>query len=69
LLECHSAIDCVNSALNWRGISSELHAVEEQCAGLSFISASEDLMEVSFDEVRTGRAFDFRPLLPLLVRC
>jgi hypothetical protein len=50
------------------GTSPELRAAEEACPGLSFASAGEDLMEVSFDGERKGQAVDFRPALPLVLR-
>jgi hypothetical protein len=48
--------------------SPELRAAEHQCPCLRFVSGSEPLLEVGFDDEATGQSADFRPQLPLVLR-
>jgi hypothetical protein len=51
-----------------RASTPELLAAQQQCAGLSFVAGSEDVLELGFDEERAGRLIDLRPGLPLVLR-
>jgi hypothetical protein len=51
------------------GPSDLLRAVAADCPWLGIEASGENLMELSFDLGRAGKVADFRPDLPLVIRC